>query len=515
MKTYNSLSEVQSDLYSNKISCVELTRAYIDRINTSNLNAFLEVFEKSAVAKASLVDENIKSKRAGKLAGMIIALKDNICYKGHKVSASSKFLENFESLFSATVVERLLAEDAIIIGRCNCDEFAMGSSNENSAFGKVLNPHDIKRVPGGSSGGSAVAVAADLCLAALGTDTGGSIRQPASFCGVVGLKPTYGRVSRHGAIAYASSFDQIGPLTKNIEDAALIMEVMSGKDEYDSTVSSRPVPCYSKELETTSLVSDKKETGLFRIAYLKDCLENEGLDPEIKARINVIINTLRAAGHVIEAVDFPYLDYLVPTYYVLTTAEASSNLARYAGITYGYRSPSIAGSTLKSAKLETAETIPSILISATLNAVEVPDTGLDVVYKKSRSEGFGDEVKRRIMLGTFVLSSGYYDAYYSKGQRVRRIIRNKTNEIFNNYDFILLPTTPGTAFEFGQKSADPIAMYLEDIFTVQANITGLPAISLPIGKHSNGMPFGVQLMAKGFAESDLLSFSKQLMEMPS
>jgi len=497
VKTYNSLSDVQSDLFSNKISCVELTQSYLDRIKEkAHLNAFLEVFEKSAFEKAILVDEKIKNKTAGKLAGMVIALKDNLCYKGHKVSAASKILEGFESLFSATVVDRILAEDAIIIGRCNCDEFAMGSSNENSAFEKVLNPHDIKRVPGGSSGGSAVAVAADLCLAALGTDTGGSIRQPASFCGVVGLKPTYGRVSRYGAIAYASSFDQIGPLTKNIEDAALIMEVMSGKDDYDSTVSSKPVPGYSKELKISLALDANKEGGLFRVAYLKDCLENAGLDPEIKSRLNDIINKLKAAGHTVDAVDFPYLDYLVPTYYVLTTAEASSNLARYAGITYGYRSKNSIDNSAK----------------PVLTEVEDTSTSLDSVYKKSRSEGFGAEVKRRIMLGTFVLSSGYYDAYYSKGQRVRRVLKNKTNEILNKYDFILLPTTPGTAFEFGQKSADPITMYLEDIFTVQANITGLPAISLPLGKHSNGLPFGIQLMAKGFAEGDLLSFSKMLME---
>ncbi|MES2591549.1 MAG: Asp-tRNA(Asn)/Glu-tRNA(Gln) amidotransferase subunit GatA [Bacteroidota bacterium] len=475
MKTYNSLSEVQSDLFTSKISCVELTKFYISRIDANqHLNVFLEVFEKSALEKAVLVDEKVKSKTAGKLAGMVIALKDNICYKGHKVSASSKILEGFESLFSATVVERLLAEDAIIIGRTNCDEFAMGSSNENSAFGKVLNSLDIKRVPGGSSGGSAVAVAADLCLAALGTDTGGSIRQPASFCGVVGLKPTYGRVSRHGAIAYASSFDQIGPLTKNVEDASLILEVISGADEFDSTVSRKPVSEYSKGIANTPK---------YKIAYLKDCIESEGLNPEIKSRIKEIISKLQADGHKVEAVDFPYLDYLVPTYYVLTTAEASSNLARYDGITYGYRSKDITG-----------------------------DSSLEAVYKKSRSEGFGAEVKRRIMLGTFVLSSGYYDAYYSKGQKVRRLLKDKTNDILNKYDFILLPTTPGTAFEFGQKSADPIAMYLEDIFTVQANITGLPAISLPMGKHSNGLPFGIQVIAKDFEENELLSFSKQLME---
>ena len=380
-------------------------------------------------------------------------------------------MAGFESLYNATVVERLLAEDAIIIGRCNCDEFAMGSSNETSAFGSVLNPLDINRVPGGSSGGSAAAVAANMCIAALGTDTGGSIRQPASFCGVVGYKPTYGRVSRYGAIAYASSFDQIGPITKTVEDTALIMEVIAGKDEYDSTASSLPVSEYSKELKN---VSTK-----IRIAYIKDCLENPGLDPEIKTRINEIIGKLKEKGHVVEAVDFPYLDYLVPTYYVLTTAEASSNLARYDGINYGYRS---------------------------INA-----TDLESTYKKSRTEGFGEEVKRRIMLGTFVLSSGYYDAYYSKGQKVRRLLQNKTNEILKDYDFILLPTTPGTAFKFGQKSSDPITMYLEDIFTVQANITGLPAISLPMGKHSNGMPFGVQIIGKKFADKNVFALSDYLM----
>lgn len=473
MKTYNSLAEVQSDLVSNKITCVELTKAYIDRIaEKKQLNAFLEVFERSALEQARSVDEKIKNKTSGKLAGMVIAIKDNICYKGHKLSSSSKILEGFESLFSATVVERLLAEDAIIVGRCNGDEFAMGSSTENSAFGNTLNPHNLKCVPGGSSGGSAAAVAADLCLAALGTDTGGSIRQPASFCGVVGLKPTYARVSRYGAIAYASSFDQIGPITKNIDDAALIMEVISGKDDYDSTVSSKPVPAYSKELDTRP----KKN----RIAYLKDSLESTGLDLEIKIRINEIIDKLKEAGHVVEAVDFPYVEYLVPTYYLLTTAESSSNLARYDGVHYGYRSPD--------------------------------STDLESVYKRSRTEGFGAEVKRRIMLGTFVLSSGYYDAYYSKAQRVRRILQSKTNEILVNYDFIILPATPGTAFEFGQKSHDPITMYLEDIYTVQANITGLPAISLPMGKHSNGMPFGVQLISKSFSESDLMCFSKYLMD---
>ncbi len=473
MKTYTSLSAIQTDLFNNTISCVELSNSYIERIEEKKqLNVFLEVFEQSALAKAQEVDEKIKNKTAGKLAGMVIALKDNICYKNHKVSVSSKILENFVSLYNATVVERLLAEDAIIIGRTNCDEFAMGSSNENSAFGNVLNPHNLKCVPGGSSGGSAAAVAADLCLASLGTDTGGSIRQPASFCGVVGYKPTYGRVSRYGAIAYASSFDQIGPLTKNVDDAAIIMEVISGKDEYDSTSSSKLVPAFSKELTLP--------TKKLRIAYIKDFVEAKGLNPEIKNRITEIIEKLKSAGHTVEAVDFPYLDYLVPTYYVLTTAEASSNLARFDGIHFGYRSSKA--------------------------------TDLESTYKKSRTEGFGPEVKRRIMLGTFVLSAGYYDAYYSKGQKVRKLLQNKINDIFQKFDFILTPTTPGTAFEFGQKGADPIAMYLEDIFTVLANITGHPAISIPVGNHSNKLPFGIQLTAKQFADAELMALSKNILE---
>ena len=473
MRNYNSLSEIQADLTVGKISCKELVQSYLKRIDErKNLNAFLETFVDEALKQAEEIDAKIKSGKEGKLAGMVIAIKDNISYKGQKVSASSNILEGYTSIYNSTVVERLLDADAIIIGRTNCDEFAMGSSNENSAFGNVINPNDNSRVSGGSSGGSASAVAADLCLAALGTDTGGSIRQPASLCGVVGFKPTYGRISRYGIIAYASSFDQIGPLTKNVEDAAKILEVIAGADEYDSTLSSEKTDSYSKEISLD--VSKKK------VAYLRDCLEKEGLDPEIKKRLLEIIEDLKKKGFVVEPVDFPFLDFLVPTYYVLTTAEASSNLARYDGIRYGYHSK---------------------------NA-----TDLESTYKKSRAEGFGKEVKRRIMLGTFVLSAGYYDAYYSKGQKVRRLLQNKTKEIQNKYDFILLPTTPGTAFKFGENTADPIKMYLEDIFTVQANLTGMPAISLPMGKHSNGLPFGIQLIGKKFDESSLLSFSNYMMK---
>lgn len=471
MKTYRSLAEIRKDLAQGSLTVKSLVQDYLKRIEEKkDLNAFLEVFADEALQQAEELDKKLKNGTAGKLAGMVMGIKDNICYKGHKVSASSRILEGFTSLYDATVVERLRKEDAIIIGRCNCDEFAMGSSNENSAYGNVKNPLDTKRVPGGSSGGSTAAVAADLCLTALGTDTGGSIRQPASFCGVVGLKPTYGRVSRYGAVAYASSFDQVGPLAHSIEDAALVLEVMAGPDEYDSTVSTRPVPEYSKEL--------LQDMSKVKIAYIRDCVENEGLDPEIRKRVMDVVEGLRKKGHTVEAVDFPYLDYLVPAYYVLTTAEASSNLARYDGINYGYRSP---------------------------NA-----TDLDSTYKKSRAEGFGAEVQRRIMLGTFVLSAGYYDAYYSRGQKVRRVLRDKTNEILKSYDFIITPTTPGTAFEFGKNSEDPIKMYLEDIFTVQAPLTGLPAISLPMGKHSNGLPFGVQVMAPQFEESRMFAFSNYL-----
>ncbi|PBQ31968.1 Asp-tRNA(Asn)/Glu-tRNA(Gln) amidotransferase GatCAB subunit A [Sphingobacteriaceae bacterium] len=470
MYSFSSISQLQSDLKAGKVSCKSLVEQAISEIaKKKQLNAFLEVFEKSALEQATVIEEKIKAGTAGKLAGVIVGLKDNICYKGHKVSASSKILENFESLFSATVVEKLLAEDAIIIGRLNCDEFAMGSSNENSAFGKVLNPLNEKFVPGGSSGGSATAVAANLCHFALGSDTGGSIRQPASFTGTVGFKPTYGRVSRYGLIAYASSFDQIGPITKNVEDAALIMELISGKDSHDNTTSAEKVGAYSEELK-----SDKK----YKIAYLKECMDSEGLDTEVKKAIFKHIEILRAAGHTVEAIDFPYLDYLVPTYYVLTTAEASSNLSRFSGIHYGHR---------------------------TTNA-----TDLESTYKKSRSEGFGKEVKRRIMLGTFVLSAGYYDAYYSKGQKVRRMIKDKTQEILKDFDFILTPSTPGTAFEFGKNSADPIKMYLEDIFTVQANIAGVPAISVPCGIHSNGLPMGLQLMANYFEEAKLLNLASKI-----
>ena len=472
MQDYFSLASIQSDLKSGAISCHSLTSSYLDRIkDNAHLNAFVETFDDEALLRAEEIDQKIKDNSAGKLAGMVIGIKDNICFRDHKVSASSKILGGFESLFSATVVERLLEEDAIIIGRLNCDEFAMGSANENSCYGSVLNPINNDYVSGGSSGGSAVAVAAKLCLATLGSDTGCSIRQPASFCGVIGFKPTYGRVSRWGLIAYASSFDQIGPFTHTVEDSALLMEVISGGDSYDSTASSKPVPSFTKDLSAPF----KK----LKIAYIKDCLENPSIDPEVKQQTLETIEKLKALGHELEEVDFPLLNFMVPTYYVLTTAEASSNLSRFDGIHFGYRSQ---------------------------EANDIPTT-----YKKSRSQGFGQEVKRRIMLGTFVLSAGYYDAYYTKAQKVRQLIKEKTERLFDKYDFIMSPTTPHTAFPLGNKSDDPTTAYLEDIFTIHANIGGYPAISLPKGQHSNGLPFGIQFMAPPFKDSQLLSFSNQVM----
>jgi aspartyl-tRNA(Asn)/glutamyl-tRNA(Gln) amidotransferase subunit A len=439
----------------------QIVNHYLIRIEEQkSLNAFLEVFTDSALAQAQIVDDKIKQGKAGRLAGMVIGIKDNLCYRNHKVSASSKILVGFESQFTATAVQRLIDEDAIIIGRLNCDEFAMGSSNENSAFGPVKNNLDTAKVPGGSSGGSAVAVSANLCTASLGSDTGGSIRQPASFTGTYGIKPTYGRISRHGLIAYASSFDQIGPFTNSLDDNALLLEIMAGEDDFDSTVSSKKVGDYL----------DKTLPKKIKIAVIKESFDTDGIDPEISARLESIIAKMKTLGHEVELVSFPYLNYMLPAYYVLTTAEASSNLSRFDGVHFGYRN---------------------------MEAKGVEDT-----YKKSRSEGFGPEVQRRIMAGTFVLSNEYYDSYYTKAQKVRRVLTDKTEAILADFDFILLPTTPSTAFELNGVK-DPIQMYLQDIFTVHANLTGHPAISIPIGKHSNGMPFGIQLMAKKFDEQGL------------
>ncbi len=478
MFAFSSIEQYHAQLQDGTVTCLQAVEHYLQHIRaTQHLNAFIEVYADEALEKAKQLDNKRssalqKGQPPGKLHGVVLGIKDVICHKDHSISASSNILKNFTSIYSATAVERLLAEEAIIIGRLNCDEFAMGSTNENSAYGKVVNALDESRVPGGSSGGSAVAVQAGLCMVSLGSDTGGSVRQPADFCGIIGLKPTYGRISRYGLIAYASSFDQIGILGNTTSDIALLLEVMAGPDEYDSTVSQKEVPAYSSQLST-----DKK----FRFAYFEEALNHPGIDPEISMAIKKRIEQLKEEGHEVTPVQFELLDYIVPAYYVLTTAEASSNLSRYDGIKYGYRSPS--------------------------RGVELTE-----FYKQTRSDGFGKEVKRRIMLGTFVLSAGYYDAYFTRAQKVRKLLTNRIQLIFNDFDCILLPTSPVTAFKTGEKMTDPIAMYLADIYTVMANLVGIPAISLPLFKHSNGMPFSLQVIANHFDEVSLLQISKVLLD---
>jgi aspartyl-tRNA(Asn)/glutamyl-tRNA(Gln) amidotransferase subunit A len=464
----DSFASIQQKLFARDTTCFESVNIFLQKIKeSSRLNSFVEVFHDEVLHQASKIDTKIQNRNAGRLAGMIIGIKDNICYKDHCTEACSNMLKGFSSTYTATALQRLLDEDAIVIGRLNCDEFAMGGSNENSGYGPVLNPFNNEYVSGGSSGGSAVAVAAGLCHAALGSDTGGSVRQPASFCGVYGFKPSYGRISRHGLIAFASSFDQIGILSNNVDDAALLLEIMSGADNNDATCINEKAPIYSHS-------SPGKK---YRIAVLRQCMESEGLDTELKNSFRNFLSLVEEQGHTITLVDFPVLKFMVPAYYILTTAEASSNLSRYSGLLYGNRS-----------KAE----------------------GLDETISRSRSDGFGKEVKRRILLGSFVLSSGFYDAYYEKAQKVRRKILGETCKIYEDYDLILSPVTPSTAFKKGAKQ-DPVAMYLEDIFTVHANLAGLPAMAFPAGKHSNGLPFGYQVMADKKGEATILDFVRTSM----
>lgn len=471
MEHYSRISAIREDLNAGRTSCVALVDYYLKNIEShAHLNAFLEVWDDEARARAIEIDARVKAGTAGRLAGVVIALKDVLAFRGHKVSSSSKILQGFESIYNATAVQRLLDEDAIFIGRTNCDEFAMGASNENSAFGPVLNAADPSRVPGGSSGGSAVAVQAHMAHAALGSDTGGSIRQPAAFTGIYGLKPTYGLISRWGLLAYASSFDQVGPMTKSIEDTALLTEIMAGADGQDATMFQQASPKYSAPTAPAKA----------KFAVMREAVEGEGIDAEVKQMMLGLIAKLEALGHEVTYFDFPLLDYMVPAYYVLTTAEASSNLSRYTGMLYGKRS-------------EKAH-------------------DLDSTYTMSRTEGFGEEVKRRIMLGTFVLSSDQYDAYYDKAQRVRQVIRTETEKVLADVDAILLPTTSTPAFKLGEKAADPVAMYMADLLTVQANLAGNPAISIPAGKTQGGLPMGVQLMTGILEEQKLFDLSKLLEE---
>ena len=471
MFSFTSIERYHAQLKEESITCSQAVKHYLHAIeNNQHLNSFLEVFAEEALQRASYLDA-LPSSQRGKLHGVVIGIKDIICYKGHEASASSKILEGFKSLYSATSVQRLVDAGAIIIGRQNCDEFGMGSTNENSAYGAVINPIDDSVVPGGSSGGSAVAVKAGLCMASLGTDTGGSVRLPADFCGTIGFKPSYGRVSRYGLIAYASSFDQVGVLANTVKDVATILEVIAGPDDFDSTCSNKATEDYSAQIDGT----EQK----FRIAYFPEWIEHSSVDPEISTQIKNLIEKLKRDGHEVKPVSFNLTEYIVPTYYILTTAEASSNLGRFDGVRYGFQKSK--GSDLKD------------------------------FYKQNRSNGFGKEVKRRIMLGSFVLSAGYYDAYFTKAQQVRRLLQEQTALIFRDFDIILAPNSPTTAYKIGEKTKNPLAMYMGDIFTVFANLTGIPAISLPVFKHSSNLPFGVQAMAKRFNELSLARFSQGLM----
>jgi aspartyl-tRNA(Asn)/glutamyl-tRNA(Gln) amidotransferase subunit A len=445
-------------------TCEKTTEHYLAAIdNGGRLNAFLSVFRDQSLEQARKVDRKIAAGEAGRLAGMVVGVKDAICLQNERVTCASRMLEHFVSLYSATTVERLVAEDAIIIGKTNMDEFAMGSSTENSAFGAVLHPLDETRVPGGSSGGSCVAVAAGQAHTSLGTDTGGSIRQPASFCGIVGLKPTYGRVSRYGLVALASSFDQIGPFALSVRDASRVLQVIAGHDEKDSTSARVPVPDYAAQL--TGEVRGLR-VGIPREGF------SEGIQQEVRAAVEATVDRLRGSGCVIEEISLPHSEYVISAYYILMTAEASSNLARFDGARYGFRSS---------------------------DARDLQET-----YVMSRSEGFGAETKRRIMLGTYVLSAGYYDAYYRKAQKVRRLIQDDFFSAFRSVDCILMPTAPTTAFKLGEKIDDPLQMYLSDVYTVSANLAGIPAVSIPCGVDSRGLPVGVQLLGKHFDESTIL-----------
>ena len=462
MLGYKNFQVKQSKIRSKELSLTENVQFFLNRIqDNKDINAFNFIFE-DALENAKIVEEKIHNGTAGKLAGMVVAVKDVLSIKDKPLSCSSNILKDFSSIYSATSVQKLIDEDAIIIGKTNCDEFAMGSSNENSAFGNVLNPVDRSCVPGGSSGGSAAAVAANLCDVALGTDTGGSIRQPASFCGVYGLKPTYGRVSRYGLTAFASSFDSIGPFAKNIDDIAAVMNVMSGKDEFDSTSVNEQTPDYTVNSNNTKII----KVGIPQ-EYFSD-----GLNEEVKQSIENYIASISTEKAEFIDIHLKYNDYAIATYYILTTAEASANLSRYDGVRFGYRH-------------------------------ENPKD-LNEMYTLTRSDGFGDEVKRRIMLGTYVLSSGYYDAYYKKAQKVRRLIKEDFNNAFEEVDIILTPTSPFTAFKIGEKASDPMQMYLSDVYTTSVNLAGIPAISIPIGFDSNQLPIGVQLIANQFEENLLL-----------
>lgn len=460
-----TIHELHGLLKKKEVSSQEILESvfqHIDSVET-RVNAYITRTQDLALQQAREADEKIKNNACGYLTGIPLAIKDILCTQGVVTTCGSKILSNFIPPYDATVIKKLRAEGAVFTGKVNMDEFAMGSSNETSFFGPVHNPWDLERVPGGSSGGSAAAVAADECIASLGSDTGGSIRQPASLCGVVGLKPTYGRVSRFGLIAFASSLDQIGPLTKDVEDAAILLSAISGYDSLDSTSISRAVPDYTQAL--------KKDVKGLTLGIPKEYFI-EGLDPQVEKAVREAVGELKKQGAEIKEISLPHTEYAVAVYYLIAPAEASSNLARYDGVKYGYR------------------------------AVEY--ASLRDMYEKTRSEGFGPEVKRRIMLGTYALSAGYYDAYYKKASQVRTLIRNDFEAAFKECDLIVTPTAPAPAFKLGEKLNDPLSMYLSDIFTIPTNLAGLPGISLPCGFSEGGLPIGLQIIGNLFEEEKIL-----------
>jgi len=481
----SSATELVRHLREGQISAVELTRHYLDQIENRNgsIGAFLRFDSESAIAQAEQVDSKRKrGEPVGLLAGVPVAIKDVLCSQGETTTCGSKMLENFVPPYDATSIAKLKAADAVLIGRTNMDEFAMGSSTENSAYQTTQNPWDLQRIPGGSSGGAAACVAASMVPLSIGTDTGGSIRQPAALCGVVGLKPTYGRVSRFGLVAFASSLDQIGPLAHTVEDAALLLQAIAGPDDRDSTCADEPVPNYCESV-------GKPLEGL-RIGIPREHF-GEGLDSDIESSVKEAIKVYQSLGATISDVSLPHSKYGIATYYIIAPFEASGNLARFDGAHYGYR-------------CDEKKMLEGLAQEVKEQGEENVDTPLDRMYRQSRTEGFGAEVKRRIMLGTYALSSGYYDAYYLKALKVRRLIRQDYDEAFKSVDVLLGPTTPSAAFKQGEKSSDPLAMYLADIYTVTTNLAGLPGISIPCGLTSQGLPIGLQLQAPVFAEERLL-----------
>ena len=467
-RTYTTLLKIQEALRAGGLTYTELVRNYLNNIEKHrHLNAYVEIFADEALKKAEDLDlKHSQSQPVGKLAGAVISIKDVLCYQGHQVTASSKILQGFESLFTATAIQKLLDADAIIIGRVGCDEFAMGSDNRTSYYGPIKNGKFPDRVPGGSSGGSAVSVQSNTCLVSIGSDTGGSVRQPASFCELTGFKPTYGRISRHGLLAYASSFDQIGVIGRDIGDVKCVYEVMTGVDTFDSTAVRVPLEDSGSPVKPP-----------FKIAYIKEVIEHDSLQPAIRHAFMQKIEHLQKQGWEVESLSFPLLDYVIPAYYILTSAEASSNLSRYDGVRYGFRSQDA---------------------SSLMNT-----------YTQTRTQGFGIEVKRRILLGTFVLSVGYYDAYFGKAQKVRRLIKEQFDAWFTRYDGLLVPTTPSTAWKFNEKQ-DPLEIYLADIYSVLANLAGLPALSIPLGLDEKDLPFGLQILSGRFREEAIFTMAKSM-----